>query len=314
MERAALRAGAGLSDPERWDASWVDRTSYPFAPHYFDTPEGRMHYVDEGDGPAILMVHGTTTWSFLYRDLIRSLTAIGYRCIAPDHLGYGLSEKPEQADYRPEAHARRLHALIRHLRLRDLTLIVHDFGGPIGLSYAVEEPDNVRSLVLFNTWMWSLRGAPFAELAGRLSRGRLGRLFLKDLNLEMRVLFRMVWGNRSKLDRAVYEQYMKPLSQPCDRQSLLVLARELLASSDWYATLWNRRERIQDIPALLLWGLKDPVFGPRYLVRWQELFTAAQTITFPSAGHYVQEEERGSKEGPLRQFLQLRSRVAPHDR
>ena len=260
------------------DTSWVDRTAYPFEPRYFEIDGAQMHYVDEGQGAPIVMVHGTPAWSFLYRDLIKTL-APGYRCIAPDHLGFGLSDKPEQAFYRPEDHARRLRMLIEHLGLRDLTLMVHDFGGPIGLSYAVEQPGNVTSLVLFNTWMWSLRGELVAELAGRAS-GSIGKFVFRQLNFELRVLFKAVWGDQSKLSVALHQQYLQPFAQPSDRQAIWVLAHELLGSSEWYEVLWQRGERIKEIPTLLLWGLKDPIFKKRFLARWQKLLTSAQTVTF----------------------------------
>jgi haloalkane dehalogenase len=285
------------------DTSWVDRTAYPFEPRYFEVDGARMHYVDEGEGPPVVMVHGTITWSFLYRDLIRAL-APRYRCIAPDHLGYGLSDKPEHVPYRPADHARRLKALIEHLDLRDVTLIVHDFGGPIGLSYALDEPGNVRSLVLFNTWMWSLRGEPIVELASRLGGGAVGRFFFRRFNIELRTVFKAAWADRSKLTTALHQQYLKPFPQPSDREPMWVLARELLGSSEWYDELWSRRERISAIPALLLWGLKDPIFRARHLARWQALFADAETVQFPKAGHFVQEEARDELRPIVERFLE----------
>lgn len=289
------------------DTSWVDREAYPFEPHYFESDDGRMQYVDEGKGEPIVMVHGTPSWSFLYRDLIKAL-APKYRCIAPDHLGFGLSDKPQHAAYRPADHAHRLHALIEHLELDSFTLIVHDFGGPIGLSHAINQPHTVRSLILFNTWMWSLRGEGAAEVAGILGRGRLGTVVFQNLNFELRVLFKRVWGNKAKLSSALHQQYLGPFPQPRDRQAILSLARELRDSSAWYEALWRQSERIKDIRALLLWGLKDPIFKARHLARWQALFTNAQTITFPAAGHFVPEEERDTLTRPVRQFL-ARQRV-----
>ena len=286
------------------DTSWVDRAAYPFKPHSFESDGARLHYVDEGRGAPIVMIHGTPTWSFLYRDMIKVL-ATRYRCIAPDHLGFGLSAKPEDAAYRPADHARRLRSLIEHLGLRDLTLIVHDFGGPIGLSYAIEQPHNVRALVLCNTWMWSLRGEPVAEVAGIIGRGRIGRFIFQRLNFELQILFKAVWGKKATLSTALHQQYLKPFPQPRDRQAIQTLARELRDSSAWYEELWRRRERIKHIPALLLWGLKDPIFTARHLARWQALFTHAQTVTFPEAGHFVQEEEQATLGQLVGQFLVL---------
>lgn len=122
------------------ETPWLDRAEYPFAPHHFESGDGRMHYVDEGEGEPVVLVHGTPTWSFLYsRHRIRGLSRTR-RVIAPGHLGFGLSEKPADALYRPEDHARRLEALLEHLGLEGITLVVHDFGGPIGLSYALRHP------------------------------------------------------------------------------------------------------------------------------------------------------------------------------
>jgi haloalkane dehalogenase len=287
------------------DTSWVDRTAYPFTPHSFACDGARMHYVDEGEGRPVVFVHGTATWSFLYRDLIRAL-APDYRCIAPDHLGYGLSDKPVGADYLPKDHARRLRALIDHLGLRDITLVAHDFGGPIGLSYALEQPANVRSLVLFNTWMWSLRGEPVVEVASRMGGGWLGRFFFRQFNIELHTIFRAAWGDRSKLSAALHRQYTRPFPRRDDRDPMWILARELLGSSEWYEELWSRRERISAIPALLLWGLKDPIFKERHLARWQGLFADAETVTFPHAGHFVQEEARDELPPVIQRFLEAR--------
>jgi haloalkane dehalogenase len=113
------------------DTSWIDRNEYPFASHYFETPAGKLHYVDEGKGQPVVMLHGNPTWSFLYRNLIKQLSP-HYRCIAPDHIGFGLSDKPVDWSYLPEEHAKNLAALIEHLGLKDITLVVGDWGGPIG--------------------------------------------------------------------------------------------------------------------------------------------------------------------------------------
>lgn len=126
---------------------WLSRAHYPFAPHYFPTDAGRLHYVDEGNGPPVVMLHGNPTWSFLYRHLIGHL-APDYRCIAPDFIGFGRSDKPADWSYRPQDHAAHLDALMTQLDLRAVTLVVHDWGGPIGLSWALRHPDRVRRLVI----------------------------------------------------------------------------------------------------------------------------------------------------------------------
>ena len=196
---------------------WVNRNLYPFRSHWLEVVGGRMHYVDEGTGPVVVMVHGTPTWSFLYRELIRELSK-SYRVIAPDQIGFGLSDKPAGWSYRPEDHARNVSTLIERLELSDIALVVHDFGGPIGLSYALEHPDNVRALVLFNTWMWSLEGTA-AEKASRFMGGPIGRFLYRRMNLSPRVLVRAAFGDKRKLTREVHRHYIEAFPSPERRQA-----------------------------------------------------------------------------------------------
>ncbi len=267
---------------------WVDRELYPFRPHHLDTPDGRMHYVDEGTGPVVLLVHGTPTWSFLYRDVIRELSR-DHRVVAPDHLGFGLSDKSVAAPYRPEDHAARLALLIERLGLEDITLVVEDFGGPIGLSYAIERPGNVRALVLMNTWLWSLKGTS-SEKAGRLFSTAPGRFLYTRLNFSPRVMLPSAFGDRKKLTKRIHRQYLAPFGSPAERQGAWAFARALVGSDAWYESLWQRRDRLARKPALLLWGMKDPAFGPAYLARWKEALPDARVMEFADAGHFVPEE------------------------
>lgn len=279
----------------------MDPNDYEFKPLGFDVPGGRMHYVDEGTGPAVVLVHGTPTWSYLYRHLIRALSD-GYRVVVPDHLGFGRSGKPKGADCRPAAHAANLARLLDHLGLEDIVLGVHDFGGPIGLSYAIERPENVRALVLFNTWLWSLEGTP-AERASRLLGGRLGRFLARRLNLSPRVLLKAAFGNRRALTREIHAHYLEPFASPDEREAPWVLARELMGSADWYRSLWDQRARIVDKPSLVLWGMKDPTFGPAYLARWETELTNASVVQVEHAGHFVPEEAPDRVTREVRSFL-----------
>jgi pimeloyl-ACP methyl ester carboxylesterase len=271
------------------DTSWIDRESYPFTSQYIDVPDGRMHYVDEGQGETLLMLHGTPMWSYLYRHLISGLRD-RYRVVVPDHLGFGLSDKPAHYSYRPQDQARNVAAFIRQLDLHDITLVVHDFGGPIGLSYALEEPDNIRRCVIFNTWLWPLQDDFEKVLVGRLLGSPLGRWLFMRFNFEVNVITPAAFGDRSKLTRANHDHYRQPLQDRTARHAVWVYAKELLGSRDWYQGLWDQRAVLGNIPALIVWGMKDPVFGKKYLDRWQSILPEAQTVTLPETGHYVQEE------------------------
>lgn len=283
-------------------SEWINRTEYPFQPHFLEVADGRMHYVDEGRGAPVVMVHGTPTWSFLYRRLIARLTDT-HRVVAPDHIGFGLSDKPREWSARPEDHARNLETLIERLRLEGVTLVVHDFGGPVGLSYAIKHPANVSRLVLFNTWMWSLAGDKAITRGSRLFGGALGRVLYKNLNFSPRVLMRSVMGDKSKLTPEAHRHYTAAFPTRRDRHAPWALARELTGSGGWYESLWRERGRIEAKPALLLWGMKDPAFGPDYLQRWKGLFIDAEAVEFPAAGHFVQEEEGANLVPIIRNFL-----------
>jgi pimeloyl-ACP methyl ester carboxylesterase len=281
---------------------WIDRSLYPFESRYLDPGEGRMHYVDEGTGSPILMVHGTPTWSFLYRDLISCLSK-QHRVVAPDHLGFGLSDKPEDAAYRPEDHARRLSTLVERLGLENLTMVVHDVGGPIGLSYAVNHPENVSRLVLFNTWMWSLEGNAATERASRVLGGPIGRFLYKRLNFSPKVLLKAAYGDKAKLTPEVHRHYTAVFPTSKDRTAPWMFARELIGSSRWYERLWQQRDQIQNKPTLIVWGLKDPTFKEADLKRWEQLFTQARVVRLPEVGHLVPEEAAETVVPLVEEFL-----------
>lgn len=285
-----------MSHPE-----WLDPELYPFEPHYVEVDGARMHYVDEGKGPVVLMVHGTPTWSFLYRHLIRALSA-DCRVVAPDHLGFGLSDKPAGLAYTPAFHTANLARFIRALDLRNFTLVGHDFGGPIGLSYALAHLVNVRKLVLFNTWMWSLEGTR-VERVGRILGGALGRFLYTRFNFSPRVVLPGAYADRSRLTKAIHRHYLAPFPGPAERMAPWILARELIASSDWYEGLWRERDRLADFPALILWGMKDPAFGPDVLARWRTALPNARVVELADVGHFVQEEAPEVAAREIRAFL-----------
>jgi haloalkane dehalogenase len=282
--------------------SWVNRTEYPFQTLTMPVDGGDMNYVDEGTGRPIVMVHGTPAWSFLYRHLIKGLSP-EFRVVAPDHIGFGLSDKPEKWGYKPADHARNLTNLIETLDLRDITLVVHDFGGPIGLSYAIAHPENVSRLVIFNTFMWSLRGSSTFERPNRLMNNPLGRFLYRGLNFSPAVMVRAAWGDRTKLTPEIHRHYKDALPNPAARQGTWVFLQELIGSSDWFDSLWQRRDCIAGKPALLLWGMKDIAFREPELARFEGLFTIHRTIRYPEAGHFVQEEEGPALVAPIREFL-----------
>src|SRR5690625_290701 len=271
------------------ETEWLDRNLYPFARHDFEVDGARMNYVDEGSGRPILFVHGTPTWSFLWREQMRELSS-DYRVIAPDHLGFGLSDKPAHADYTPKAHARRLQALIEELGLEDLTLVVHDFGGPVGLHCVLSNPSKARGVVLLNTWLWSNAGNRQVESSSRLLGGPVGRFLYVRMNFSARVLLPGAFANRQLLSREVHGHYLGPFRESGERHAPWVLAGELTRSNDWYEELWEEREALNGMPALIVWGMKDRLMPAAHLERWQQALPHAQVVQLNGAGHFPQEE------------------------
>jgi haloalkane dehalogenase len=285
--------------------AWVDRVGYPFRSRLADLPTGRVHYVDEGTGEPILFVHGTPTWSYEWRHLIRAL-APRWRCVAPDLLGFGLSERPTAFAYTPEAHADVLAGFVERLGLERFTLVVHDYGGPIGLPLCLDRPERVRRLVLLNTWGWPLDDDPALRRAGRLAGSALGRFLYRRCNASLRLIMSRAYGDRRKLTPAIHRQYLAPFPGAAGRERVLwALARALLGSSAHYADLWRRRERLRGRPVLIVWGLADPAFPPRHLARWVELFGAeARVVRLPDAGHWPHEEAPDAVAQALVRFLE----------
>lgn len=290
----------------------LDRAEYPFASHWATTPAGRMHYVDEGSGPPIVFVHGTPSWSFEWRALIRGL-ASDYRCLAPDHLGFGLSDRPREFPYTPEAHAENFQRFIAQVAPGPFTLVVHDFGGPIALPFCLRQPQQVTRLVILNSWMWSLADDPALARQARFAGSAIGRLLYRYANLSLRVLMPYAYGDRRRLTPTIHRQYLDRFPDTWSRGGVLwPLAAALLGSSAHYDRLWQQRAALADRPALIVWGPKDRAFPPSFLARWREALPRARVIEIPTAGHWPQEEAPDAVLNALQSFLaDTASRVAP---
>jgi haloalkane dehalogenase len=267
---------------------WVDRTAYPFASKTVDLPDGRMHYVDEGAGDPWLLVHGTPTWSFEYRHVIKAMRAT-VRVIAPDLLGFGLSERPPGFSYTPEDHNRALTAFVDRLGLSRFTLVAHDFGGPIAIPLALD--GRATRLVIMNTFMWPVDVDPRMARGARLLGGALGRWLYRNANVSLRVLMPSVYGNRARLTPEIRRHYLEPFKNRNDRVLVLHrLARALLESAGYYRQLEARAADLRRMPMLIIWGMKDSAFGARHLGRWQALAPHARVERLADAGHWPHEE------------------------
>ncbi len=263
-----------------------------------------MHYVDEGTGNPIVFVHGTPTWSFVWRQQIKSLSR-QYRCIAPDHLGFGLSDKPADYTYSPEVHADNLENLIEHLQLKNITLVVHDFGGPIGLRYALRHPGNVKNLVILNTWMWGLEEEKTMMKISRFMSGSVGRFLYLQGGFSARVLLPQGYNESKHLTKDIRQHYQKPLSTAANRRGTWQFAKALHESNLYFAELWAQHEQLRKIDKLILWGEKDKLLPLRFLDKWQQAFPEAKVIKL-KAGHFLQEEKGGEVADVIKAQLQAK--------
>jgi haloalkane dehalogenase len=271
---------------------------------------GRVHYVEAGTGPAILFVHGTPTNSYEFRHLIAALSAT-HRCIAPDHLGFGRSERPAQFAYTPEAHAEVLQEFVDTLQLERYTLVVHDFGGPIGLPLAISEGPGgaVRQgpsrMVIMNTWAWPLNDDPKMARAAAFIAGGIGRFLYRYANASLRLIMPSAYGDKRKLTKQIHRQYLDVFRDREARVLVLhTLAKALLASRAHYQSLLDRIGALRSLPVLIVWGMKDSAFQPYQLERWQTLLPEARVARIEGAGHWPHEEEPARVIEEIRRFLQ----------
>lgn len=269
--------------------TWINPEHFPFSSRFIEIEGHQLHYIDEGEGPVILLSHGTPEWSFGWREIVLGLRG-HFRCIAPDLLGFGLSDKPVGADYSVAAHARRMELFIEKLGLQDLYVLGNDFGLSIAFEYVLRHPENVQRIGLFNGWMWPLNDDPHYARPARWMRSWLGRLLYLRFNFPVNVIMPAAFGNKKNLSPEIHRHYKNALPSPADREAAYAFTAELLQAGPFWAKQWSQVETLANMPCLIFWGMKD-TFIPKYeLEKWEKALPQARVIRFEAAGHFVQEE------------------------
>jgi pimeloyl-ACP methyl ester carboxylesterase len=269
------------------------REIYPWPGQDLKLSNGHnLHYLDEGSGPPLLMVHGNPTWSFYWRPLVAGLST-RFRCVVPDHLGCGLSDKPQDWDYTMANHAANVVALIDKLDLRDITLVLHDWGGAIGMSAALQRSDRVARVVIFNTAAFY---GPLPQSIQIARRPLIGELAVRGLNGFALAALWTASGDRKNLKGAVGRGYLAPYRSWRDRIAHLAFIRDIPLEADHptrpaMEELEARFASFADRPTLIIWGAKDFVFTKRFLARWTQAYPDAEVHSLEEAGHYVVEDE-----------------------
>ena len=292
----------------RGNLDWSFGGTWPFEPRWFESVDGRMHYVDEGprDGRPVVLLHGNPTWGYLYRRFIPPLVAAGQRVIAPDLLGFGRSEKPgDHALYRVRRHAERLEALLESLDLQGAVVVPHDWGGPTGLFWATRHPERVAGLFILNTVAHELAAGdhpgrrPLSQpLPLRLIRSPgLGELLVQGLDAFKPVMFRVAIEHRDRLTPEVRSAYRDVHSGWSERAGMLVFPRELPFTPGGPVDRINSeieaglKRHLSDRPVGIAWGMKDLVLRPEYIdTCWLDTFPDAEVMRLEDAGHFVQED------------------------
>jgi haloalkane dehalogenase len=279
----------------------VDRSGwshlYPFSSHFMNRNGLQYHYLDEGSGDPVVMVHGNPTWSFFFRELVKGLSHRN-RVVAPDHIGCGLSEKPgiDSYDFRLQSRVDDLEQFIENLDFKKkLTLVLHDWGGMIGLAAALRRPESIGRIVIFNT-------AAFLPPPGKRLPLRLK--IIRDIDAlakptvlggNLFVQGALLMAPRRRLDRAVRAGLAAPYNSWNNRRATLMFVRDIpLSPADpSYALAKHVDEnlyRLKHLPMLICWGEHDFVFDLDYLAEWRRRFPSAEVHSFPDAGHYLLED------------------------
>jgi len=271
---------------------------YPFASHWLDVSDDGaplwLHYVDEGprDAPVLLCLHGNPTWSFFWRDVIRTFAG-RYRVIAVDHMGCGMSDRPDRFAYTLSAHARNVGKLVDTLGLTDVTLAMHDWGGMIGMTWATAHPDKVAAFVVVNT------AAFHGKLPFRIRTVRIpvfGRAAVLGLNAFVRAAMVSCTVKKDALSKTVREGFVAPYQTSRDRLATLRFVEDV--PLDPSHPTWNvvakvdaQLSQFANRPMCILWGEQDWCFTPKFREGWQERFPLAEVHAFDDGAHFLLEEK-----------------------
>lgn len=265
---------------------WLDRTLFPFQSRSVEIDQNTVHYIDEGEGPVLLLLHGNPTWSFLYRHMVGVLSQ-QYRCIALDYPGFGLSSPRAGYSFLPREHSDVVEKFVTKLGLDDIRLMVQDWGGPIGLGFAGRRPELIHSLIIGNTWAWPAQEVKHLARFSHIAGNAVSRWLIRRFNAFVVIL--VPAGVNRTLTPAEKAAYRGPFPTPASRLPTAIFPREILASSDYLAEVEAGLERLRDKPVLLVWGEADPGFQESERKRFERHFPNSHTVGLPVAKHFIQE-------------------------
>lgn len=265
------------------------RSIYPFKSHFLQLENNNLHYIDEGQGQPMLMLHGNPTWSFYYRNLVQTFSQ-KFRTVVPDHMGCGLSDKPQDYPYTLETHIQNTYKLVRFLGLKNIVLVVHDWGGAIGFGLVTRYPELFDKVIILNTAAFLSEHIP--QRINLLKQGKFGEFLTRKFNL-------FAWPatfmtTEKTLPKIVKEGYLLPYNSWENRVAVSRFVQDIPMDSDHpsYQTLKDIQDKLPGLhhPKLILWGGKDFCFDRHFFEKWISIYPDVEAHWYANAGHYVLED------------------------
>ena len=278
---------------------------YPFDNHYLDVSDNKLHYLDEGEGEPVLMLHGNPTWSFYYRNLVLKLRD-QFRCVVPDHMGCGLSSKPQSYPYRLSTHIKNTEQLVDKLNLNRFHLVLHDWGGAIGMGVAKKMPERVGKIIILNSAAFLSQPLPFRIKLCRTPI--LGALLIRAFNVFARFAITMATAEKGGLKGDIREGYLYPYPTWRSRIAHLRFVQDIpMQPKDCSYPLMQEIESslayYQQNQILICWGEQDFCFNDHFLKVWQKHYPNAEVHRYAESGHYVLEDSGENILTLIRDFL-----------
>lgn len=281
---------------------------YPFEPHYVEVDGHQVHYVDEGQGEPLVMVHGNPTWSFFFRHLIQHFSK-SYRTIVPDHIGFGMSDKPQRYNYGLGGHIDYFEKFMEKVAVKNITLIIHDWGGVIGMGYAIRHPENIKRLIILNTGAFTIPREYHLPWQLRMCQiPVLSDLIVKGFNGFVRQAVSLSVAHKERRTAQVKAGYRAPYNSYANRIAVLKFVQSIPLSQKHpthkvLVELEQNLKQFEKLPIIIIWGKKDFVFNEVILSKWKEIYPNAEVKFIPDAGHFLLEDAHERIIPWIEQFL-----------
>lgn len=288
----------------------INKSVYPFQGKYLDLTDIKIHYLDEGSGNPVVMLHGNPTWSIYYRNLVNELKG-NFRCIVPDYVGCGLSDKPddESYEYSLDQRINDLEMLLQYLKIdKNITLIMHDWGAMIGMGYALRHPKSIKKLVIMNSFAFTIPEDKKLPMSMRFFRNtQIGSAFLRHFNI-FTSIYSVGGTTRTLLDNQVRETYQIPYNSQQNRIALQRFMEDMPISGEENSyelakEIEEKLHKFNKTPSLICWGMKDNLFDEDFLEEWKKHLPQATIKTFDDCGHYILEDASNEVINLINQFL-----------